>query len=180
MILDEIKTELLSEHPSASISGVRVLEWMKSDEIEVLGATSALLEDPTHRQRIELGIPFHDYQRFYLRFFERCIRENPDGEWSDSRYLAAHGLVAWFNGLWKDPQVPRAALNEIKLLLEKLYREGDEEIRCCIVTGALEHLLVNRQILKFFYNWKSDETLRSAYNEALGYAQELRDKEGGN
>jgi hypothetical protein len=167
--LDEIASELLSSEAKDIIAADRVRGWMKSDDIEALGATFSLLHNPEHYSRINPPLKFEDYRRFHLRYYERCLNENPVGVWSDSRYLAAHSLVAWFNGLWNDNTVPREALTELKSLLERLYREGDKDLRCAIITGALEHLFENREVLKFFRDWKTDSVLLPAYEEALGY-----------
>jgi hypothetical protein len=138
--------------------------------LEVLGAVFKLLHKPEHYNRIEPPLTFGDYRAFHLNYYERCFRENPEGTWSDSRYIAAHSFVAWFFGLWNDETVSRDALAELKALLARLYSEGDEKLKVAVVTGALEHLFTDRKIVRYFADWKSDERLKAAYFEALGYA----------
>ncbi len=166
--LAEVTGELLAESASLAIPARTICNWMKSEDIEVLGAVFRLLHKKEHYSRIDPPLTFSDYHPFHLRYYERCLRENPDGKWSDSSYLAAHSLVAWFNGIWKDPSTPKQAFEELKAMLARLYREGDARLRTCIITGALEHLFENRQIRQFFDDWKEDPALKEAYSEALG------------
>jgi hypothetical protein len=164
--LEDVTQELLSESVG-NIDAKRVFIWMQNDDIEVLGATFKLLHKNEHYSRIVPPLCFADYHRFHLRYYERCLRVNPNGTWSDSRYSAAHSFVVWFEGIWEDTSHPREALGELKSLLENLYREGDEELRCCIVTGVLEHLFENPSIREFFDDWKRHSVLRSAYSQAV-------------
>ena len=68
--------------------------WMESSDIEILGLTHHLLSD--RRFRIEPPISLSKYVEFTKHYCERCLRENPDGEWSDSRYSAGWDLVNIF------------------------------------------------------------------------------------
>jgi hypothetical protein len=67
--------------------------------------------------------------------------------------------------------VPRNALKELKTLLARVYREGDQKLKVAIITGALEHLFGDSRILRFFADWKDDPELRAAYFEALCYSE---------
>jgi hypothetical protein len=141
-----------------------VQRWMASQDIEILGFTHTLLHDG--RFRIEPPISVSEYVEFAKHYYERCLLENPDGEWSDSRYSAGGDLVNIFASLWKDSSVPRAVLIDLKTWLGKLYRAGDSEIRICIVHAALEHLFEQKDIRKFFSDWQKDEILKVAHAEA--------------
>ena len=157
-----------SEHPPTNpVAQERVKRWMKSNDIDVLGATYAFITDPKHYPRIEPPLAFADYYPFVIRYVERCLRENPDGEWADSRYLAGHSLVAWFVKFWDDPEVPRHSLHDMKRWLGGLYKAGDEELRICIVTGILEHLFERPDISDYFRDWKKDGVLEVAYKQAM-------------
>lgn len=68
---------------------------------------------------------------------ERCLREEPDGEWSDSRYSPANDLVNIFASLWRDSSVPRPVLEDLRDWLGRLYEQGDSDIRTCIVQATL-------------------------------------------
>jgi hypothetical protein len=50
--------------------------------------------------------------------------------------------------------------------LGRLYKEGDADIRRCIVHATLEHLFEQEPIRKFFADWKNDEVLAVAHAEA--------------
>jgi hypothetical protein len=65
------KTDVLS------LSDVR--EWIKSSDIEILGFTHDLIHDS--RFRIEPALPLDEYKDFVKHYFERCLRDNPEGEW---------------------------------------------------------------------------------------------------
>ncbi|MDQ2936466.1 MAG: hypothetical protein M3R67_03060, partial [Acidobacteriota bacterium] len=70
---------------STAISHETVKRWMDAQDIEAMGALMSLLADQKHSQRIDPPIMFQEYFPFAARYYERSIRENPDGEWSDSR-----------------------------------------------------------------------------------------------
>ncbi len=141
-----------------------VKKWMRSSDIEILGFTHGLLCD--RRFRIEPPISLNEYIEFSKRYYERCLKENPDGDWSDSRYSAGADLVNIFVSLWKDSSVPRPLLAQLKAWLGKLYKEGDAEIRTCIVQATLEHLFEHKDVREFFSDWQNDAVLAKAYTEA--------------
>jgi hypothetical protein len=141
-----------------------VQRWMASEDIEILGFMHHLVSN--RRFRIEPPISLPEYVEFTKRYYERCLRENPDGEWSDSRYSAGGDLVNIFASLWRDSTVPRPVLDDLKSWLGRLYKEGKPEIRTCIVQATLEHLFEQKQIREFFLDWQRDVVLAVAYQEA--------------
>ena len=141
-----------------------VQRWMASSDIEILGFTHALLSD--HRFRIEPPISLSEYVEFSKRYYERCLKENPDGDWSDSRYSAGADVVNIFASMWRDSSVPRPILEDLKMWLARLYRAGDSEIRTCVVQATLEHLFEQKQIREFFADWLNDAVLAVAHAEA--------------
>jgi|SRR5208337_1712163 len=172
--LDEIKSEfetITGIAKSTQISKEKVRSWLQSQDLEVLGAVHCLIMDKTIYLRIQPQLSIEDYHLFSMHYLGRCIRENPDGEWAESRYLAGGTLVNWFVHLWNDKAVPRHIVKELKDWLAKLYREGNEEIRTAIITATLEHLFEHKKIAKYFEDWRNDPILGSAYDEALGYAK---------
>ena len=50
--------------------------------------------------------------------------------------------------------------------LGRLYKEGDPDTRVSIVQATLEHLFEQDQIREFFSDWKNDEVLAVAHEEA--------------
>jgi hypothetical protein len=145
----------------------RVLEWMRSPDLQVRGALYTIIADAERAKHIRPPLQFEDYYGFVLEYLEQCIKENPDGEWSDSRYLAGHALVAWIFDFWNNEAVPRAKLTEIKHRLADLYRRGDKGVRDAVVNGVLEHLFENRQLATYFGDWRNDPVLGRAYKDAL-------------
>jgi hypothetical protein len=141
-----------------------IQKWITSSDIEILGLVYSLISN--RRFRIEPPISLPEYVRFIKHYYERCLRENPDGKWSDSRHSAGMDLVNIFASLWRDTSVPRTVLSELKDWLGQLYKEGDEEIRTCIVQATLEHLFEQKPIRRFFSDWKKDEVLAVAHEEA--------------
>jgi hypothetical protein len=106
-----------------------VQRWAASGDIEILGFTYAMLSN--RRFRIEPPITLDGYVSFLKHYIGRCLRENPDGEWSDSRHSAGTDLVNIFAGLWRDESVPRLILKDLKAWIEAAYKEGDEDFRQC-------------------------------------------------
>lgn len=141
-----------------------IRRWICSEDIETLGFTHGILHDA--RFRIEPPISVEEYVRFTMKYYERCLRENPDGEWSSSSYIAGGELVNIFGSLWRDSSVPRTILEDLKVWLAELYCDGDPNLRTCLVQATLEHLFEQEPIRKFFSDWKDDKILGVAHREA--------------
>lgn len=143
--------------------------WLQSDDIEILGFVHGVIDDG--RFRIEPALQLGEYKDFVKHYFERCLQEDPDGDWSDSRYSAGADMVNIFARLWRDSCVPREVLKELKNWLGELYKRGDDEIRTCIVTATLEHLFEQKDVRLFFADWKTDGILAIAHREASEWYQ---------
>jgi hypothetical protein len=141
--------------------------WLKSDDIEIVGFAHCLIDDD--RFRFEPALAVNEYKDFLKHYFERCLREDPQGEWSDSRYSAGGEMVNIFASLWRDSSVPREVLKELKVWLGDLYKEGDEKIRTCLVNATLEHLFEQKDIREFFSDWKNDGVLAVAHKDACDW-----------
>jgi hypothetical protein len=141
-----------------------VRRWSRSADIEILGFTSALIHDA--RFRIDPPLTPNEYQGFVTHYYERCLKEDPKGKWADSRYSAGAILVNIFGSLWRDSSAPREIVKELKDWLGRLYVEGDENLRTCIVTATLEHLFEQKSIRDFFADWKTRPVLAIAHKEA--------------
>jgi hypothetical protein len=118
------------------------------------------------RFRVQPPISIAEYVEFTKSYYGRCFRENPDGDWSSSRFMAGTELVNISVRLWKDASVPRPVLEDLKGWLEKLYRERDQAIRTCVIQATLEHLFEQEQIREFFSDWQKDGELALAHSEA--------------
>ncbi len=168
-IIDKIKKLLQS---TDSIPADKIMDWMKLDDIEILGAISSIITE--HYDRVEPAIPMETICNFQLNYFRRCLIENPDGEYSDSRYTAGYDLAMWFKALWADKKVPKSIIKDLKSMLSQVYKSGDEEVRNCIVTSVLEHLFENPEIGKYFSDWQKNPVLKVAYNQALEWGKCFR------
>lgn len=157
--------------PSRPVLKSRILELMNSDDIEVLGAVYRFVIDSRRSQVIRPSLQFEDYYRFMTHYYERCFREDPKGEWADSRYSAGWDLVNWFVSLWNDKGVPRSRIADLKSWLARLYREGDADLRTCLETATLEHLFEHKKIRKYFADWERDPILGAAFAGAMTWVQ---------
>lgn len=150
------------------------MRWMNSADIEVQGAVHSLIHESKYYTKIEPYLTFQDYYKFNMAYYARCFRDNPDGEWADTRYEAGWSFTSWFGGIWHDESTPRAALEELRGWLEDIYTNGDEELRDCLITAVFEHLFEDRHIMRFFACWKDDPVMADAYAEAVDYAAYFR------
>lgn len=161
----------LPEHPKSSpVAKARVIDWAKSDDIETLGALYAFLMKSNYAARVQPPLTFRELWSFLARYYERCFREDPNGNWANGRYPAAWDFASWFARQTKTSTVDRTELGRVKDWLGGIYKSADEPLRRCIVDGALEHLFENRDIVKLFSDWKSDPQLAVAYTEAREWA----------
>lgn len=163
--------EILAERERSSpISRHKVLEWMSSHDQEALGALYHSITDGRFSSRIEPALSSDAYHSFARAYFGRCLREDPNGKWTNSRYSAGWDLVGWIAGLWKDRNAQDAALAEWKRWLAELYRQGDAELRTCLVTATLEHLFELPGMPNYFADWKADPSLADAHAQAMEWA----------
>ena len=139
-------------------------EWMNSGDIEIAGFAYHMMGDA--RFKVQPPLTVEEYVDFIKRYYERGLRENSDGDWSNNRFSAGSDLVNIFARLWRDQQVPRALLSDLKNWLGVLYKSVDEEIRHSVVQATLEHLVEQKPIRDFFSDWRQDPVLRIAYDEA--------------
>lgn len=158
----------LPENPGTGpIPKESVTSWMRSENIDVLGALYAFIGNPDNFNRITPGLSLPDHFEFVLSYFKRCLLENPGGEWAHSRYEAAWEFASWFCGMWKDNSVERERFEVLRKFLAEIYANGDDTVRDCIVNGALEHMFENRDVARYFECWRTDSDLAVAYKDAL-------------
>src|SRR4051812_28287742 len=107
------------------------VEWMDDEDIEVLGAVELIISG----KAVTIAPPLQltEINSFLGRYYERCIREGPQGECAASRYMAANELKNWFLDLWDLNPRPDDLLVDWKLWFEQLYCNGDECIKRAIV-----------------------------------------------
>lgn len=161
---------LPSAPKNTSIPKERVVQWMASDDLETLGALHAFLSKGNHLGRVSPSLSREDLAGFAMRYFEKCLRQNQEGEWAHGRYAAAWDIASWFGALWKRGSAESALLDQIKDWLAKLYKGADAELKRCIVDGALEHMFENKAVRTFFAEWKADPELATAFAEATEWS----------
>jgi hypothetical protein len=164
-MLEEIVAEL--ERSEGSISHVKIREWMSTTDLDAMGAVYALLSEPAHSARISPPIDKYEVSAFLRRYFDRCITENPESEWSDSRYSAGWDLAHWLRHWAKSKDLDLVELDRWTRWLGELYRKGDEAIRLAIETATLEHVLGEPAVRELFADWLKDPVLAEGYRRSL-------------
>jgi len=161
--LNEIVGELEQTSP---LERDTVRGWMRTDDVEAMGALMSLLADERHSKRIQPSLALEDCYSFIARYYERILSENPDGEWSDSRTTAGWDFARWFFDLWDDESVSREALSDLKAMLERVCKDGGPATCRALVTAVMEHLFERPEIRRYFSQWANDPALSSAFAEA--------------
>jgi len=165
-MLQEIIKELEDgARAEGTIVDSQVRAWMRSQDIDTLGATYVFLSEPAQVQRVSPSLQFDEVFDFMLRYYEFCLINDPKSPWANSRYSAGWDLVGWFCGMW-DEKRDRRYFQAIKSSLEKLYVGGTAELKKCIEHSVMEHLFERKSIRKLFEDWADSPELRPAYDEA--------------
>lgn len=145
-----------------------VRSLMKETDLEVLGVLYSFITEAP--DRVTPSLEFDEMFQFVLMYYARCLKEDvKQREWASTRYTAGRDLVNWFAALFNDRSVPRPYLSKLKGWMAELYRNGDQDLRTCLVTATLEHLFEQRKIRRFFEDWGSDPVLAVAYREAMAW-----------
>jgi hypothetical protein len=165
--------EILAQIDSTeSIPRTTALAWLHSDNLEVQGAAEYVLMERGASRRVDPDLSVRDYVDFMMPYYERCLKENPDGEYAPSSFMAGAEIVGGFLHLWRDGSTPREWLAEMRDWLERLYREGGTEMRGCLETATLEHLFEYREIAEFFASWQEDPILAPGYAAAMEWGRD--------
>ena len=92
-VIAEIETHIESTEP---ILKATVLAWLHSDELEVRGAAEYVLMERDACKRVHPYLSARDYVDFMMPYYERCLKENPDGEYAPSSFMAGAEIVGGF------------------------------------------------------------------------------------
>jgi len=149
-----------------------VLECMQATDSQVQGCVFSMISNPANVSHIAPELQLEEVFPFALAYLERCIQEDHDLEWVESRYLAGHALVGLITSLWNDRLNSHSQLTKAKERLASLYKRGDSGIRDAVLNGVLEHLFEVDGLTAFFKDWKDDPTLAVAYERALAWKRE--------
>src|SRR5713226_4791810 len=131
--------------------------------------TRALVYELTdrHWSRISPELSMNEQCSFMSRYLLDCLAANrQDEEHVHSGFEAAWELASWLKHL-RTLEGTEKVIERVVRDLELLYRRSDPETRNRIETGAVEHVLEDRKLRKFFSNWQDDSELRSAYEHCL-------------
>ena len=165
---DEILAEFsVDEGEPKIVEKEKILKFMKIDDIETKGLMYFIISDKRYYSLINPKLLLMDYYDFSINFLEQCIQEDPDGDWSMSRYIAAYELSDWLRGMWHDTSVPRKTIVELKERLARFYKASDPDIRNALLCGTLEHAFEDDEVANFFLDWKEDPELKDVYEEAV-------------
>lgn len=162
-------------HKHHRISKDRVVAWATSDDLEVQGALYLCLSDPSKRLRVMPEMNETEFVELALRYFDRCIQVDRQGDFAHGRYEAGWDIVGIFRNVWATYSINPSPAEKIKAFLAVKYFHGDEPVRNFVVTAVLEHLFEVPDIANYFKDWRTSESLRTAYNEAEGFANQVRD-----
>lgn len=167
-IFEEIVQELKKSRVEGTpVPQTRVQKWMEeSVDADALGATYVFLSKAEHVDRVTPPLSFDPVFDFMLRYYEICLKSNPDSKWANNSYSAGWDLVGWFVWMW-DEKRDKKYFEAVKSLLEKLYLAGDAELKKCIEHAIIEHLFERKPIQKFFGDWRDNPQLRPAYEQGM-------------
>jgi hypothetical protein len=156
----------LREDSGFTLSRDQVMEWATTDDLEALGALHFLLFDPEDSRRIEPNLTLAEYMDAELPYLERCLREDPQSQFADSRWEAGGLIANWVKDIWADERF-RAAVDQFVHWLARLYKSTDDpDLRTCLVQATIEHLFEVEGIAERFRSWRDDPELKVAYDEA--------------
>jgi len=181
--MNDILKEILDSHgdpespKNSKINHDTITKWMKEGDLNVLGALYSLLTKDGYAKRIVPALSFDEYFSFFMRYYNRCIIENPVSEDIDSylmsRYSAGTDLSLFIISIGNDDGVSRDYIYDIKNWLRELYINGNQEIRVCLINSVFEHIFQNKKIAKLFRDWNAHPILGSAYKDAMYFSNRI-------
>lgn len=172
--LEEIK--IIACHADL-IPRTKIFQWMECDDVEVLYLLVSYINIKEFYLRVRPYLSIDDYHAIYLKYFGLAIQSNQlRKEWPHStyKYEASSSAVNWFREIWRSKDDRQDLILGFKNWIENLYKNSDENSRKCIITSMLEYLFEDKEVLLFFSDWEEDSVLFLAYDEAMRYADVLR------
>src|SRR5215472_14249394 len=98
------------------------------------------------------------------------ILENPDESIALPRQEAARELEVWFDHL-SNKKNTQKILKDVVAAVTELFLKSEEQVRCAIETGFLEHVLEQTGLRPLFSHWAHDERLRETWQRALAWGE---------
>ena len=177
--MDTVREIEAAINGTGPIPAEHVRKWMKDRDLEAQGAVAHLITYPPQCDRIEPTLDEDDYEAFLPRYYEVCLRRDPEGEWVDTRYGVAWQIVDWFNTVPDEDDVDDYPfLAFLRDWMAEVYKEGEDEVREALVQGVLSHILEDGRWRPFFAGWRDDPVLKEAIDAAMEWAVE-NEKESG-
>jgi hypothetical protein len=130
-----------------------VRQWMREKDCEVMGALYCLLMNPSICGRIEPPLTRAEVFEYLKKYYRMCIREDPRGQWVSSRYEAGWDLAKYLRICLTAKDRSFLEARELASLLQELYEGGGREIRSCIETAVLEHVMHESCAREVFWAW---------------------------
>ena len=155
-----------------------VLQWMNSDDVELRGAACVILMSENVVVRGELEP--ERVESFIVDYHVARMREA--GKPVETRFFdttlpfpAAHTLALLYKQRFEEGPRGRfvGTMRRIREELRRLYLEGDEVQKECVVCGALEHIFENTACREDFTSWFSEPSLAPAMRSAAEWADQL-------
>lgn len=139
--------------------------------IEAQGALCSHILNTDFSSRISPPLEFSDFHPFVSDYFLRCVREDPAGQWSDSRYGAGIALANWFKGLVDDKTVPRQALADIQHSIAMNWDAATNDgVKNGILNGVLEHIFEDYGSREYFSDWRLHSKYSALYDAACQWS----------
>jgi hypothetical protein len=104
----------------------------------------------------------------HLEHLLHCIRDDPQGSETATRYEAAHELEACFDDISTRSDAD-VMLTEIAAAVTQLFLTGDKLMQRAIETGFLEHVFEQPRLRRFFAHWETDDRLRETWQLCLAW-----------
>ncbi len=154
---------------TARVSLAAIRQLIEQRDLEVRWHTLAFVRDHGNRVR---PAPNDEWLRDELfRYYIDCIRTGLEGhDVVHSRYEAAGGLVALFEWLMSGNAGGVRAAESMAATIEELFR-SNRQMRNCIETGFLEHVLEVPDAIPYFEHWEQDSDLADSYRHALDWGK---------
>ncbi len=95
-----------------------------TDDIDVLGGVYVLLTEEKFFSKLKDEYFFDEVFNFSNRYYKVCLIEDPDSDWSDSRFTVCHEILRCCESWQSDPNIENKYLT---MMLEWLKELADEE-----------------------------------------------------
>jgi hypothetical protein len=155
-------------------SASELSSWMFSDDVEVLGAVFQILYGSS---RIDGEVDAEEANQFLLTYLLAVMqgRTATATVFTLQPYVAAHELARLYKHLRQGLTDPSPMLKRVGDSLSEMYIQGENPAKRLVVDGALEHIFEDPRSRADFGHWAIDDQLRTAFEEAMAWANSHQD-----